>query len=152
MNRFKKSFVAALLALASFILAPVLRAQVTPTTIGLVSGIPSNMALNTTSNITSGAITLRQGKGLALAFNLVAQGAGTSNTTFNADVSLDGTNYSTTHPISIIVPNNGTNAVTFWTNIPPTTLDNSVYLRFSQVICLQTNALTNITVLYGIKN
>jgi hypothetical protein len=143
-----------LLCLLLFILPAPARAQIAATDFSALTSVPASMPSNTTSNsLTSSVINLRQGRGVALSVRFVAADAGTSNITFGFDVSLDGTNYSTTQPVSIVATANGTNTVQTYTNVPASWLDNAQKMRLTKVINLQTNVLTinNVTASFGAR-
>lgn len=106
------------------------------------------VAHNTTVTIQGPAIRLRGNNGIALLpqFN-GTNGSATNAVTFRFAVSADGTNWSTTTPISYIVNSSGTNTVRGWTNVPSATLDNTRYMRLESVSVdnTSTNSITNIS-------
>ena len=122
------------------------------TTIGTFGNVPSTMTASSTSNVNSGVILVRQHRGIAIVPAFTGSGASTLNVTFKWDVSADGTNYTTTQPLSLVVPANGTNAVIAYTNVPATYLNNVRYLRVSSVANGATNSLTGVSITYSYAN
>jgi hypothetical protein len=81
-----------------------------------------------------------------------AAGAGTSNSVFTLNVSIDptGATYTTTGPISYTVAANGTNTVNglYW--IMPTNFVNVFWVKLSSFSTTQTNLVTLTDVKYSI--
>lgn len=73
-----------------------------------------------TVTVTNGLkLTVRQDTGLSFFVGtLSTNGLQTNSATIYFDVSYDGTNFTTTRPLSVTAPINGTNAALYWTNIP----------------------------------
>ena len=130
MNR-GRSLVMALAALAAGLMCA--EAQVLPTTTGALSQLPVAVTNATTLATNSTAITVRQGKGLAVFPKFHGTGASTSDVTFHFDVSIDGTNYTTTRPLTAVVPLNGTNLVTGFKLFAPSALDHVRTIRISAI-------------------
>ncbi len=138
-----------------------LQAQVTPTTIFVLTNLPSVIPGGTTTNLfgTNGLpagniISLRQGQGMATAMTYYGTNAATTlGFSLNWSVSLDGTNWQTAGFLQNTNAANGTNACTVWTNYAGALLNNALFIApYSlQNANAATNnvALTNVTVSFG---
>ena len=136
--KFTRSLIA--LAIVSlFALALPARAQLTPTTVtDSISNIIT-CTLTSTNVVNAKEITLRQGKGVAIAPYFVGtQSTNTGVIAFFFAVSVDGSNYSTT-TIRAASTANATTAVRDYILIPPSTLDNARKIKLLTI----TNALAN---------
>jgi len=91
---------------------------------------------------TNPPVQIWSGRGYALAPMLVGTNSGTSNVVFGFNVSVDGTNFSTTLPITVTNSANGTNPVVGYTLIGPAVLNNARWWRLDQIVTSQTNSLT----------
>lgn len=81
-------------------------------------------------------LTVRQDKGISLFETHAANSSTNQQTmTFTLDTTPDGTNWTTTGPITWSVTNNGTTSVTSWTNLPSTFISNVRKLKISSVTC-----------------
>jgi len=154
----KKSFILSVL----FILSALgLQAQVTPTTIFVLTNLPSVIPGNTITNLFApgtipgtNVISLRQGQGFATAMTYAGtNAASTLGFSINWAVSLDGTNWQTTGFLQTTNVANGTNTCTVFTNFSSTLVNNALYVApFSiQNANAATNniALSNVTVSFG---
>jgi len=104
---------------------------------------------NATTTVTSQGFWIKQGAGFAVLPNFVlATGSETGNLTFRFQVSSDNSTWSTTTPISVVVPATGNTAVRAYALVPPTTVDHVGYARLVSVQNANTaNAtLSNITI------
>jgi hypothetical protein len=138
-----------------------LQAQVTPTTIFVLTNLPAAVPGNSTSNLfgTNGLpacniINLRQGQGMATAMTYNGTNAATTlGFSLNWSVSIDGTNWQTTGFLQNSNAANGTNICTIWTNYASACLNNALYIApYSlQNANAATNAITlsNVTVSFG---
>lgn len=113
--------------------------------------MPAVVAANTTSNVTSTAVSLRQGKGLSFIPRFKATGASISNAVFRFQVSADGgTTYTTTTPLSYTAVQTGTTEVVGYALFPPTTVNNCTHIK---LVSIQTDhgtqALTNMSGIYA---
>ena len=96
--------------------------------------LPSNSILvaGATSNYTATA-TLRQGVGLSILADFWTTNASTAGVGFHFDISADGVNYTTTKPIKLVYPLNGTTPVRVWTNYAPKVLSNIRSIRLTSI-------------------
>lgn len=130
-------------------------AQVTPTSYTALTGIPASVAGGATSNLTSTAIDVRQGKGMAVfAYFAGTNASATSALTLTFGTSYDGTNYSTTGGGLTLAPvANGTTAVRAYTNFPPDLLNNVQKVKLLSLAnandATNTLFITNIVVSFG---
>ncbi len=101
---------------------------------------------NSTATLTDVYIQVTPSKvekaGILFMASLSAANPGTSNVVFTLNLSPDGVNYSTTGPIVLTAACNGTNAVTFWTNLFADSFPNTQYIKLSTVSTTQTNTVT----------
>jgi hypothetical protein len=112
------------------------QAQVTPTTIFVLTNLPVTIAANSTSNLfTAGTIpgnnviSLRQGQGMAAAMSYSGtNSAATGGFSVNWATSLDGTNWATTGFLQITNAANGTNICNVVTNFPSAILNNALFI------------------------
>jgi len=88
-------------------------------------------------------IAVQRDRGMAFfcAFSMQTN-ATVTNITVKLDVSYDGTNWSTSAPVTWTPTSNGTNTVIAYTNVMRDTLDNYRYLRLTS-IAAPTNAIVN---------
>ncbi len=118
---------------------PPAKAQVTAVTI--TPAITNNQAITqTNATITFGAATntpceIWQGRGVGVFVRMFADAATVSNATLTFSVSADGTNWSTTHEPTVVLPLNGTTEVVARTNLPAAYLDNARYIRVKSLAC-----------------
>jgi hypothetical protein len=78
--------------------------------------IPAVITAGGVSNLTSQPISITPGLGIGLQATYVGTALSTSNTTVKVNVSMDGTNYMTTAPITITFALTGTTTNTVYTN------------------------------------
>ncbi|HZM01558.1 MAG TPA: hypothetical protein VFC44_00920 [Candidatus Saccharimonadales bacterium] len=124
--------------LALLLLVPSLPvfAQVTPTTVIVLTNLPAWYTTNYTTNLftpgttpTTNIISLRQGQGMAVAVSFTGTNASaTAGFVINWAVSLDGTNYQTANFLSFSNSVNGTSGVVGYTNFPGALLNNALYI------------------------
>ncbi len=155
MKQLSKLMMAAALAILSLTLIVPTQAQVTPTSYTSLTGLVTSVAGGATSNLTSTAIDVRQGKGMAVfAYFAGTNASATGALTLTFGTSYDGTNYSTTGGGLIFAPvANGTTAVRAYTNFPPDLLNNVQKVKLLSVAngndATNTLYLTNIVVSFG---
>lgn len=119
-----------------FLTALAADAQVTPTTVFVLTNLPALIATNSVSNLftagsipTNNVISLRQGQGMAVAVNYNGTNAAASGGfSVNWATSLDGTNWSTTGLVQVTNVANGTNVCTVVTNLPAVALNNELFI------------------------
>ncbi len=141
----------AVLGLASVLALPAM-AQVTANRV-TTCVIPAVVAANTTSNVTSTAVAVPQGKGLSFIPTFAATGSSVSNAVFSFQVSADGTTYTTTTPLTLTVVQNGTTTVTGWQLWDPTELNHVAWIKLVSVQTTHgTQALTNMSAVYVTSN
>ena len=124
--------------LLAFVLAvPLAHAQVTPRNVTTLSLSASTVATSTTATITSQAFTIKPGSGFAVVPNFQLSGSDTANVTFNFQVSLDGTTWTTTTPFTYAEASTGVTPVIGFKNFAaPITgagADNILYCRLDSV-------------------
>lgn len=149
--------VVALATLVAFV--PPADAQVTPTTILVLTNLPASIPGATTTNLFAGApsnniISLRQGQGFACAMTYAGTNAATTlGFSVNWAVSVDGTNWQTTGFLQNTNVANGTNSCTAFTNYSSALVNNALFVTpYSiQNANVATNgvALSNLTVSFG---
>ena len=141
----------AAVGLAAVLAVPAM-AQVTPNRV-TTCVIPAVVAANTTSNVTSTAVSVPQGKGLSFIPTFAATGSSISNAVFSFQVSADGTTYTTTTPLTLTVVQNGTTTVTGWQLWDPTELNHVAWIKLVSVQTTHgTQALTNMSAVYVTSN
>ena len=141
----------AVVGLAAVLAVPAM-AQVTPNRV-TTCVIPAVVAANTTSNVTSTAVSVPQGKGLSFIPTFAATGSSISNAVFSFQVSADGTTYTTTTPLTLTVVQNGTTTVTGWQLWDPTELNHVAWIKLVSVQTTHdTQALTNMSAVYVTSN
>lgn len=94
------------------------QAQVTPKTVTALTLSDTSIALSATEVVTSQAFTINPRSGFAVIPTFVCAASGTSNVTFNFEVSVDGTNWTTMKPFSAAIAATGTTPVTGFYNFP----------------------------------
>lgn len=116
-------------------------AQFVPGTINVPTALASvnNQTLATT---TGTPFDIPQGVAFVIQPDFTAASTGTSNVIFSFNLSTDGTNYSTTYPLTVTNTCNGTTNVIGGTVIPAATLAGYKKGRFDQVSTTQGNAVT----------
>lgn len=141
----------AVLGMASVLALPAM-AQVTPNRV-TTCVIPAVIAAGATSNVTSTAVSVLQGKGLSFLPTFAATGASVSNAVFSFQVSADGTTYTTTTPLTLTVTHNGTTTVTGWALWDPTELNHVAWIKLVSVQNTHgTQAITNLSAVYAASN
>lgn len=152
----KRGFAGALALLcmvAAFALAaPSSQAQVTSTTYGTLTQVPGAVTNATTVSTNSGAIRVWKNQGVAILPAFTGLGASTANVTFTFNVSADGTNYTTTGPLTYVVALNGSTAVLGYKLFLPTDVNNVQYLRLSSIQNAATNGMTIQGITYSYSN
>jgi hypothetical protein len=143
----------ALLALAAAPLAPRVQAQTEPTTFGTFTNAVLTATNGQTLTINGPPITVHQDKGMAILPYFAAASAGeAANVTFNFDVTYDGTNWTTTKPITVAVAHNGTAAVRGHLLLDPTELNHVRQIRLSTVANAFTNTVYVTNVVWSRRN
>jgi hypothetical protein len=141
------------LAIICMLAAPATsQAQVTPTATGEFLGSTYLINGSVTSNINTSAISVRQAKGLAFLPLLAGTNASTAAVTFVFDVSVDGTNFTTSSPLAFAVAMNGTTAVRGYTNFSSTLLDNVSHLRLRSIQNAHTASVFVTNAVWSVKN
>jgi hypothetical protein len=151
-----KRFITSVLFAAAVLSA---NAQVTPTTILVLTNLPAVIPGNTTTNLYSGlptanVISLRQGQGFATAVTYSGTNAATTlGFSINWAVSLDGTNWQTTGFLQTTNAANGTNTCTIVTNFPSALVNNALFVTPCSIqnanAATNNIALGNVTVSFG---
>ncbi|MGP8200216.1 MAG: hypothetical protein ACLQU4_12020 [Limisphaerales bacterium] len=162
MNKIKKLIAAVAVCTFAFSFQPSAFSQVTPTTIFVLTNLPSYIAPNSTSNLfaagaipTNNVISLRQGQGMAAAMSYTGtNSAATGGFSVNWAVSLDGTNWSTTGFLQVTNTANGTSVCTIVTNYASSILNNELYIAPYSIQNATTSAsggvsLSGVTVSFG---
>jgi hypothetical protein len=137
-------------------------AQVTPTTIIVLTNLPAVIPGNSTTNLfvasqqipATNVIALRQGQGFAAAMTYNGTNAATTlGFSINWAVSLDGTNWQTTGFLQTTNAANGTNSCTVFTNFAGTLVNNALYVTPCSIqnanAATNNIALGNVTVSFG---
>jgi hypothetical protein len=155
----KLAIIAALCSLHSALCT--VQAQVTPTTIFVLTNLPAAVAGNSTSNLfganglpTCNIINLRQGQGMATAMTYSGTNAATTlGFSLSWSVSLDGTNWQTAGLLQNSNAANGTNSCTAFTNYASAALNNALFIAPCSIqnanAATNAIALSNVTVSFG---
>jgi hypothetical protein len=121
-------------------------AQVTPSSVIPLTLSASTVGSNTTATITSQAFPVSPGHGFAVVPNFQLSTTGTSNVTFNFQVSVDGVTWTTTTPFTCAIAATGATPViafyNFQSNVTGNGADNIAWVRLASV----TNGNTGPTV------
>lgn len=114
--------------------------------VGTFANVPAIITTGATSNVLDD-ITVYKGRGLSILPHFAGTNAGTANVTFRFEVSADGTNFTTTGPLQLIVAMNGATGVRGWTNWSAATLDNIRAVRLASIANAHTASIfpTNVT-------
>jgi hypothetical protein len=159
MKRLFGSFIA-IAALAMLATAPLV-AQVAPTRLGALTGIPASITASTTTNVAA-AVRLTQGAGIAFTPIFVGSNTVSTAVTYTYQLSPDGTNWSTA--ASGVSPYIGgamtrTNAVNGLTSVvgyhlfTPAELIGARYIRLYSIANASANSIiTNTAIYYGAPN
>lgn len=146
-------FTLGLLACSALCLAAVVPragAQVTPVTTGLFTGTPATIATNGVASTNSSAIQVPHGRALAILPEFALMTAGTGNVVFTAQVSADGTNYTTASGLTYTVAATGTTTVRGYWLLDPTELAAVRDIRLSAYSnAANAQILTNLVVRYS---
>lgn len=147
--KFTRSILSAALCIAAVAagFSPRAQAQLTPTDIAPLSGLPT--VVLTTNLTTTNNISLVPGKGLAVQASFKMQSAATSNVVFYIYPSADGTNFSTAPLTTMNGVGNGTTTVILSTNFSAATLAGYVKLNFGSISNQNIAALTNLAAIYS---
>lgn len=139
-----------LLGICLFAWSPQADAQVAPVITGLFTGTPTGVATNGVATTNSAAIQIPHGRALAILpeFNLAS--AGTGNVVFTAQVSADGTNYTTASGLTYTIAATGTTTARGYWLLDPTELAAVQTIRLSAYSnAANAVVLTNIVVRYS---
>lgn len=119
--------------LALILCALPVTAQVQPTVYDTFSSVTTGLQTNDVVTVTSSALDVPQGRALAIVpeFNMVSSASG--NVVFTAQVSIDGTNYTTSSGLTHTVAANGTTTVRSLWLLDPTELAAVRKIRISQI-------------------
>lgn len=127
-------------------------AQVAPTTWSTITNLPTQVLGAMTTNLNTGIIEVRKGRGLAVSPYFACTNASGSNVVLNFQVSIDGTNYTTLSGLSYTLPNSGTTAVRGFTNFPATVLDNVRFVRVGTIQNVHLSTLFVSNVMWSVSN
>ncbi len=128
-------------------LAPSADAQVSSVTTGTLTSVDATVATNGVATITSSAVDVPPGRALAFVPEFKLAGAGTGNVVFTFQVTIDGTDWTTSSGISHTVAANGTTLVRSLYLLDPTELAAVKQIRLSQISnAANAQVLTNIVV------
>lgn len=134
-------------AAAALALSATAVAQTTATTTGTFSSVPTGAATNDVVTVTSSAVDVPQGRALALIPEFKLAGSGTGNVIFTAQVSIDGTNWTTSSGLTHTVAANGTTVVRSYWLLDPSKLAAVAKLRISALNnAANAQILTNVLV------
>lgn len=143
----------AVLALAMLIPVQPAHAQITPTSTGSFTMAATGAATNGVATVTTDAIDVPQGRALALFPSFVMGGAATGNVVWTAQVSYDGTTYTTASGLTYTVAANGTNPVVGYWLLDPTELNACRKIRLSTVNNAANSAtITNLACVWSKQN
>jgi hypothetical protein len=162
-NKKFRILIAAMVAgISAFNLQSLAFAQVTPTTIFVLTNLPTVIGTNTTTNLfpagtipTNNVISLRQGQGMAAAWVFTGtNAAATGGFSLNWAVSLDGANYQSVNFLQLTNTAAGASAVTAFTNYASALLNNALYItpysiQNATVAGNGNITLTSVTVSFG---
>lgn len=129
------------------IVSPPAQAQVPVRVVADFSGVQAAVTNAASITPTNAIVELRKNQGIAILPRFVGTGASTANVTFTFNVSADGTNYTTTGPLTYTAALNGTTPVVGYKLFTATDLNNVRYLKLSSV----TNAGSVGCVISGIQ-
>lgn len=136
----------AILALVAWISPPV-DAQVTANTTGTLTSVDTGVATNGVATVTSSSVDVPHGRALAFVPEFKLAGAGTGNVVFTFQVTIDGTDWTTSSGLSHTVAANGTTTVRSLYLLDPTELAAVKAIRLSQISnAANAVVLTNIVV------
>ncbi len=143
-----------IMAAATFLLASPspAHAQIAPTTTVAFSSVPGAMPASSTSNVISALMTVRQGKGLAILPYYKGGDVGAGNLILRFDVTADGTNWTTTKPLSCTNALNGTNVVRDCSQFTAAQLNGLQGIRMQTIENTATNAITVTNVVASVGN
>lgn len=140
---------AALVAMAMAVLTPSV-AQVSPTTTGTLTSVTTGVASNDVVTVTSSSVNVPQGRALAFVPEFKLASAGTGNVIFTFQVSIDGTDWTTSAGLTHTVAANGTTTVRSLYLLDPTELNAVRYVRLAGINnAANAVTLTNILVKYS---
>lgn len=122
-------------------------AQVTAVTTGTLTSVDATVATNGVATITSSAVDVPQGRALAFVPEFKLASAGTGNVVFTFQVSIDGTDWTTSSGLTHTVAATGTTLVRSLYLLDPTELAAVKQIRLSQISnAANAVVLTNIVV------
>lgn len=134
-----RSTLAILMAIFAVVLLAMLipvqpaHAQISPTNTGSFTMAATGAATNGVATVTTDAIDVPQGRALALFPSFVMGGAATGNVVWTAQVSYDGTTYTTSSGLTHTVAATGTTPVVSYWLLDPTELNAVRKIRLSTV-------------------
>ncbi len=138
---------AVILAAFAFLLLTTSQAQIVPNNTGTLTSVTTGVATNDVVTVTSSAVDVPQGRALAFIPEFKMGGAATGNTVWTFQVSIDGTDWTTSSGLSHTVAANGTTTVRSYYLLDPTELAAVRKVRLSQISNAANAAvLTNIVV------
>lgn len=112
----------------------------------------NKVAASTDTTVTSEPFLIRGNIGFAILPYFSIASASTANIVFRFKLSADGTNYTTTEPLTATIAANGTNAVRGYANFGPSTLNNVMWAKLSSVNNGATNTLSISNVVKSVYN
>jgi len=116
------------------------------------TGVPAAVAASSTNAVTSAAIPVPQGKGIAFWPAAKGTNAATALVTYKFELTYDGTNYTTTTPLQVGVSLTGTTAALGFTNVPPTFLTGVRAIKLTSVVNAHTSGIEPLGVVYSYSN
>lgn len=117
--------------------------------IGTFNGLPVTVS-NTTTTVTSGAVKIPTGKGIAILPKIYATTPGASNVVLQFEVSADNVTFTTETNLTHTVTLRGTNRVVTYTNFTTSQLKNIQWIRLQSVRTDFTNNAVVTNVQYSI--
>lgn len=143
---------AAILAIALILPIVSLHAQVLPTTYGYFT-VATNLTLTNaqTYTVNSAGVDVRQGRGLVIMPYFAGTDTTSADCVFKFALSADGTNYTTTTPLSFTNSLNSATAVRGYYFFTPLQLDNVYKIRLTSIQNAHTNSIVVTNVLWSVR-
>lgn len=143
---------AAVLSLFALISIPPAQSQafILPTLTSQTGATNLLVTASSTTNIFGPAVPVRKDRGLSILPQIGTTNSGTEAVTFNIQLSVDGTNWSTVGP-GYALALNGATGVRGYTNIPPDVVNNVRYWRLGTIVNAHAASIwiTNFTYSYN---
>lgn len=134
-----KAIIALIMLLSAFILTPQTQAQ--PAWGSWTTNVTLTITNAQTLTLNTPALYIRKNQGLAIMPWIVSGDAANGAVTFTFDVSIDGTNYTTSTPFTYAPTLNGTTSVKGFTNWSSEILNNARYIRLRSIANAHTNTI-----------